>query len=209
MLGAAYGKGVASCRTEKGWTPPAFFVLEGGSFGLQIGGQAVDVVMLIMNDHGMKSLLNSKFKLGADASVAAGPVGRQAEGSTDITMRAEILTYSRARGIFAGLTLNGASVRQDRDSTRDFYGRMIPFRTLLKGDAISGRCSTVDHRAEPLRRRLERHGDRRRRRAPPVPCRHRQNHVRPPRRAQRKRHPRRPKPTSPAPDQPAPSAQPH
>ena len=137
VLGAAYGKGVASCRTEKGWTPPAFFVLEGGSFGLQIGGQAVDVVMLIMNDHGMKNLLNSKFKLGADASVAAGPVGRQAEGSTDITMRAEILTYSRARGIFAGLTLNGASVRQDRDSTRDFYGRMIPFRTLLNGGTSS------------------------------------------------------------------------
>jgi lipid-binding SYLF domain-containing protein len=86
-----------------------------------------------MNDHGMKSLLNSKFKLGADASVAAGPVGRQAEGSTDITMRAEILTYSRARGIFAGVTLNGASVRQDRDATRDFYGRMVNYRTLLQG----------------------------------------------------------------------------
>ena len=133
VVGAAYGRGVASCRTEKGWTAPAFFVLEGGSFGFQIGGQAVDVVMLIMNDHGMRSLLGSKFKLGADASVAAGPVGRQAEGSTDITMRAEILTYSRARGIFAGITLNGASVRQDRDATRDFYGRMVPYRTLLKG----------------------------------------------------------------------------
>lgn len=133
VLGAAYGRGIASCRTEKGWTAPAFFVLEGGSFGFQIGGQAVDVVMLIMNEHGMKSLLNSKFKLGADASVAAGPVGRQAEGSTDITMRAEILTYSRARGIFAGVTLNGSSVRQDRDSTRDFYGRMVNYRTLLQG----------------------------------------------------------------------------
>ncbi len=137
VVGAAYGKGVASCRTDRGWTPPAFFVLQGGSFGFQIGGQAVDVVMLIMNEHGMRSLLNSKFKLGADASVAAGPVGRQAEGSTDITMRAEILTYSRARGIFAGITLNGASVRQDRDATRDFYGRMIPFRTLLKGGTSS------------------------------------------------------------------------
>jgi SH3 domain-containing YSC84-like protein 1 len=133
VVGAAYGKGIASCRTERGWTPPAFFRLAGGSFGFQIGGQAVDVVMLIMNDHGMKNLLNSKFKLGADASVAAGPVGRQAEGSTDLTMRAEILTYSRARGIFAGVTLNGAQVKQDRDATRDFYGRMVPFRNLLNG----------------------------------------------------------------------------
>jgi lipid-binding SYLF domain-containing protein len=133
LVGAAYGKGVASCRTEKGWTAPAFFRVAGGSFGFQIGGQAVDVVMLIMNDHGMKNLLNSKFKLGADASVAAGPVGRQAEGSTDLTLRAEILTYSRARGIFAGVTLNGAQVKQDRDSTRDFYGRMVPFRSLLNG----------------------------------------------------------------------------
>lgn len=137
VFGAAYGRGIASCRTDKGWTAPAFFVLEGGSFGFQIGGQAVDVVMLVMNDHGMKSLLTSKFKLGADASVAAGPVGREASGDTDVTLRAEILTYSRARGIFAGLTLNGASVRQDRDATRDFYGRMISYRTLLKGGVDS------------------------------------------------------------------------
>lgn len=136
VFGAAYGRGIASCRTEKGsWTPPAFFVVEGGSFGLQIGGQAVDVVMLIMNDAGMKNLLTSKFKIGADASAAAGPVGREAAGSTDLYMRAEILTYSRARGIFAGLTLNGASVRQDRDATREFYGRLINYRTLLKGGA--------------------------------------------------------------------------
>jgi lipid-binding SYLF domain-containing protein len=133
VVGASYGRGIASCRTEKGWTPPAFFMLAGGSVGFQIGGQAVDVVMLVMNDHGMRSLLNSKFKLGADASVAAGPVGRQAEGSTDLTLRAEVLTYSRARGIFAGVTLNGASVKQDRDATRAFYGRMVPYRTLLTG----------------------------------------------------------------------------
>lgn len=133
VVGAAYGRGIASCRTENGWTAPAFFVLEGGSIGFQIGGQAVDVVMLIMNDRGMHNLLNSKFKLGADASVAAGPVGRQAEGSTDITMRAEILTYSRARGIFAGVTLNGASVRQDRDASRDFYGHAISYQKLLRG----------------------------------------------------------------------------
>jgi SH3 domain-containing YSC84-like protein 1 len=137
VIGAAYGRGVASCRTDKGWTAPAFFVMEGGSFGFQIGGQAVDLVMLVMNDHGMKNLLNSKFKLGADASVAAGPVGRQAEGSTDLTFRAEILTYSRARGVFAGVSLNGASVRQDRDSTRDFYGRMVNYRNLLNGSMAS------------------------------------------------------------------------
>jgi lipid-binding SYLF domain-containing protein len=137
VVGASYGRGIASCRTERGWTPPAFFVLEGGSFGVQIGAQATDVVMLVMNDNGVKNLLSSKFKLGADAAVAAGPVGRQASGDTDITMRAEILTYSRARGIFAGLTLNGASVRQDRDATREFYGRMIPYRTLLSGRANS------------------------------------------------------------------------
>ncbi|ABF41348.1 protein of unknown function DUF500 [Candidatus Koribacter versatilis Ellin345] len=137
IFGGAYGRGVASCRTDKGWTPPAFFVMEGGSFGFQIGGQAVDLVMVVMNDRGMNSLLSSKFKLGADASVAAGPVGRQAEGSTDIAMRAQILTYSRARGVFAGVSVNGASVRQDRDATRDFYGRMVPYNKLLKGGTDS------------------------------------------------------------------------
>jgi len=134
VFGANRGKGIASCRTEHGWSTPAFFVIEGGSFGFQIGGQAIDLVMLVMNDNGMKHLLASKFKLGADASVAAGPVGRQAEGMTDITMRAEVLTYSRARGIFAGVSLNGASIRQHKDDTRAFYGRMVPFRTLLSGN---------------------------------------------------------------------------
>src|SRR5215467_7334510 len=98
IVGARYGRGVASCRTPKGWSAPAFFRIEGGSFGLQIGGQAVDVIMLIMNDNGMKNLLSSKFKLGADASVAAGPVGRQAAADTDWKMRAQVLSYSRARG---------------------------------------------------------------------------------------------------------------
>jgi lipid-binding SYLF domain-containing protein len=134
VVGGAYGKGVASCRTDKGWSAPAFFTVEGGSFGLQIGGQAVDLVMIIMNESGMQNLLQSKFKLGADASVAAGPVGRHAEGMTDWKMRAQVLTYSRARGAFAGLTLNGASVRQHKDDTRAFYGRMVPFKTLLLGN---------------------------------------------------------------------------
>lgn len=133
VVGAAYGKGVVTCRTEKGWSAPAFFRVEGGSFGLQIGGQAVDLIMLVMNDNGMRNLLSSKFKIGADASAAAGPVGRHAEAATDWKMRAELLTYSRARGLFAGITLNGEVVKQDKDDTRDFYGRMVSFRSVLTG----------------------------------------------------------------------------
>src|SRR3984885_12753242 len=134
IVGGKYGRGLASCRSPKGWSAPAFFVVTGGSFGFQIGGQAVDLVMLIMNKDGMKHLLSSQFALGADASVAAGPVGRHAEGNTDWKMRAEVLTYSRARGLFAGVSLNGAVVKQDKDSTREFYGRMVPFRTSLIGE---------------------------------------------------------------------------
>jgi lipid-binding SYLF domain-containing protein len=134
IVGGKYGRGLASCRTSKGWSAPAFFVVTGGSVGFQIGGQAVDLVMLIMNKDGMKHLLSSQFALGADASVAAGPVGRHAEGNTDWKMRAEVLTYSRARGLFAGVSLNGAVVKQDKDSTREFYGRMVPFRTSLTGE---------------------------------------------------------------------------
>lgn len=133
IVGARYGRGVASCRTPKGWSAPAFFIVTGGSFGLQIGGQAVDLVMLIMNNEGMKNLLSSKFKLGADASAAAGPVGRQASANTDWKLRAQVLSYSRSRGAFAGLELSGAVVKQDKSSTRDFYGRMVPFKTSLTG----------------------------------------------------------------------------
>ncbi len=134
VFGANYGKGVASCRTDKGWSAPAFFRVEGGSFGFQIGGQAVDVVMVIMNENGMKNLLSSKFKLGADASVAAGPVGRHADAATDWKMRAQVLTYSRARGVFAGLSLSGAVIKQDADDTRAFYGHIVPYRSLLLGE---------------------------------------------------------------------------
>jgi lipid-binding SYLF domain-containing protein len=133
VVGARYGRGVASCRSEKGWSAPAFFVIQGGSFGLQIGGQAVDLVMLIMNKEGMRNLLSSKFKLGADASVAAGPVGRHAAADTDWKMRAQVLSYSRARGAFAGLELAGAVIKQDKDSTRDFYGHMVTVKTSLTG----------------------------------------------------------------------------
>src|SRR6266852_8066036 len=132
VFGARYGRGVASCRTAKGWSDPAFFTIQGGSFGLQIGGQAVDLIMLIMNQKGMENLLNSKFKLGADASVAAGPVGRNAAADTDWTMRAQILSYSRARGVFAGLELSGSVIKVDRESTREFYGHVQPFSTTLQ-----------------------------------------------------------------------------
>ena len=134
IVGGKYGRGLASCRTPKGWTAPAFFTVEGGSFGFQIGGQAVDLVMLIMNQNGMQHLLSSQFALGADASVAAGPVGRHAEANTDWKMRAEVLTYSRARGVFAGVSLNGAVVKQDKDSTREFYGHMVTTKAALTGE---------------------------------------------------------------------------
>src|ERR1051326_6486779 len=150
VLGAERGKGVASCRTDKGWSAPAFFIAEGGSVGFQIGGQAIDVVMLVMNENGMRNLLQSKFKLGVNGSVAAGPVGRHADASTDWKMRAEVLTYSRARGVFAGLSLNGVSIRQDQDSTRNFYGHMIPYRSLLTG--LTPVPADANPFVEPLRK---------------------------------------------------------
>jgi lipid-binding SYLF domain-containing protein len=131
VFGAQYGRGVASCRTAKGWSDPAFFAVQGGSFGLQIGGQAVDLVMLIMNRKGMEHLMSSKFKLGADATVAAGPVGRHAAADTDWKMRAQVLSYSRARGVFAGLELNGAVVKMDRESTLEFYVHIQPVDQTL------------------------------------------------------------------------------
>lgn len=137
IVGGAYGKGVATCRTDKGWSAPAPFRIEGGSFGLQIGGEAVDLVMVIMNERGMRALLSSKFKLGVDASGAAGPVGRHAEGATDWKMRAQVLTYSRARGVFAGISLNGAVIKQDKDDTRALYGHMVTFKTILTGVAAA------------------------------------------------------------------------
>jgi lipid-binding SYLF domain-containing protein len=132
-FGGSHGKGVATCRTAHGWSAPAPFSITGGSWGLQIGGQAVDLVMLVMNQKGMDALLSSKFKIGADASAAAGPVGRAAEAGTDWKMKSELLTYSRARGVFAGIDLSGAKISQDKDDTRLLYGKMIPFSTILSG----------------------------------------------------------------------------
>ena len=133
-FGGSHGKGVATCRTDSGrWSAPAPITITGGSWGLQLGGQAVDIVMVVTNENGMQHLLSSKFKLGADASAAAGPVGRDAAADTDWKMKAEVLTYSRARGVFAGIDLNGSAITQDKDETRLLYGSFIPFEDILKG----------------------------------------------------------------------------
>lgn len=133
VFGAEGGKGVATCRTDHGWSAPAFFAITGGSWGLQIGVEGVDLVMVFQNDKGMQRLLSSKFKVGADASAAAGPVGRHASADTDWKMNAEVLTYSRAKGAFAGLTLNGADVRPDLDALKAEYGPDVTFRSVLTG----------------------------------------------------------------------------
>src|SRR5450432_4667747 len=132
-FGGNHGKGVATCRTANGWSAPAPITITGGSWGLQLGGQAIDLVMIVTNDQGMQHLLSSKFKLGADASAAAGPVGRDAAADTDVKMRAEVLTYSRARGLFAGIDLSGAAITQDKDETRVLYGSYVPFADILSG----------------------------------------------------------------------------
>ena len=133
VFGAENGKGVATCRTAMGWSAPAFFDITGGSWGLQIGVEGVDLVLIIQNDKGMQRLLSSKFELGADASAAAGPVGRHASADTDWKMDTEILTYSRAKGAFAGLTLTGAAIRRDDDSTEAIYGHQVTTRHILQG----------------------------------------------------------------------------
>lgn len=133
VFGAQNGRGVATCRTADGWSAPAFFSITGGSWGLQIGIEGVDLVMIIQNEKGMQRLLASKFQLGADASAAAGPVGRHASAETNWKLETEILTYSRAKGAFAGVTVNGASVRRDSDSMKAIYGRHVSTRNVLLG----------------------------------------------------------------------------
>jgi len=133
VFGGKGGKGVATCRTANGWSAPAFITISGGNWGLQIGVEAVDLVMIIQNEKGMQKLLSSNFHVGADASAAAGPVGRHAEAGTNWKMDTEILTYSRAKGVFAGLTLEGASIRQDNDSRRAIYGPKVTTKALLLG----------------------------------------------------------------------------
>ncbi len=134
VIGGEHGRGVATCRTKEGWSAPAFVSIGGGSWGLQIGVEGVDLVMLIMNDHGLQHLLSSKFQVGADASASAGPIGRHASAGTDWKMDSEILTYSRSKGVFAGISLDGAVVQQDEDSTRAIYGSDPTFHALLSGD---------------------------------------------------------------------------
>lgn len=132
-FGGSHGKGIVSCRGDNGWSAPAPITITGGSWGLQLGGQAVDLVMVVMNQSGMDHLLSDKFKLGANASAAAGPVGRDAGADTDIKMKSEVLTYSRARGLFAGVDLSGSVVSQDKDETRLLYGKFYPFTEILDG----------------------------------------------------------------------------
>jgi lipid-binding SYLF domain-containing protein len=133
VFGAENGRGIATCRTANGWSAPAFFTITGGSWGLQIGLEGVDLVMVIQNATGMEHLINSNFELGADASAAAGPVGRHASADTDWKLNTEVLTYSRAKGAFAGLTLNGAAIRRDDDSTDAIYGHDVSTRHILEG----------------------------------------------------------------------------
>src|SRR6516162_988704 len=149
IVGASYGRGVMTCRTGQSfngpWGAPSMMALEGGSFGLQIGGEATDFVLLIMNDRGASGILSSKVKLGGDASVAAGPVGREASAETDVTMRAEILSYSRARGLFAGISLAGSTVRPDNGANEKVYGKSLPPEDI----ALSG-ATQVPASAEGL-----------------------------------------------------------
>jgi len=133
IFGGKHGRGVATCRTAEGWSAPAFISIGGGSAGLQIGVEGVDLVMLIMNDKGMQQLLSSKFQISGEGSAAAGPVGRHASAGTDWKLETEMLTYSRSKGVFAGLTLEGAVVEQDSDSTLSVYGRDVSFKSVLQG----------------------------------------------------------------------------
>src|SRR5690348_3498623 len=134
IFGGKHGRGVASCRTANGWSAPAFVSVGGGSWGLQIGVEGVDLVMLVMNEKGLQHLLSSKFQLSGEGSAAAGPVGRHASAGTDWKMNTEVLTYSRSKGVFAGLTLEGAVIEQDSDSTTAIYGHDVGFRKVLIGD---------------------------------------------------------------------------
>ncbi len=140
IVGGSYGRGTMVCRTGEhftgAWGAPAMYALEGGSFGFQIGGEATDFVFLIMNDHGVNSLLHSKVKLGADASIAAGPVGRTADADTDAYLRADILSYSRARGVFAGISLEGSTLRPDNRADRELYGYDVTARQIVRESEV-------------------------------------------------------------------------
>jgi SH3 domain-containing YSC84-like protein 1 len=144
-IGGSYGRGVMTCRSGKDfsgpWSAPAMMALEGGSIGLQLGGQATDFVLLVMNQRGAESILNSKVKLGADASAAAGPKGRDASAATDVTLRAEVLTYSRSRGLFAGVSLEGSTLRPDNDGNKRLYGKEAAAKDIVINNAIRAPAS--------------------------------------------------------------------
>jgi len=131
IIGGKGGQGLISRRTNNGWSAPAFLTLIGGTFGLQIGGQSADIILVINNQRGLENLVSNQFKIGADASIAAGPVGRDAQAATDIQLRAQILSYSRARGLFAGVTVNGSTIRQDMDANERFYGSRLTTRQVV------------------------------------------------------------------------------
>jgi lipid-binding SYLF domain-containing protein len=133
VFGGSYGRGLATCRTAHGWSAPLFVAIDGGSVGYQIGGSSTDVIMLFMNDHALHSLLSDKFKLGADASVAAGPVGRNASAGTDLKLNAEILSYSRTKGIFAGISLDGSVVQADKSGNEASYGADVDRQQIVDG----------------------------------------------------------------------------
>ena len=137
VVGGQRGRGIISRHSANGWSSPAFLTLTGGSFGLQIGGQAADIILVINGDRGLDNLVSNQFKIGADASVAAGPVGRDAQAATDIQLRAQILSYSRARGLFAGVTINGSTIRQDQDANQRFYGKRLTTRQIVF-DGLAG-----------------------------------------------------------------------
>jgi len=144
VVGAQYGQGAATCRTPHGWSAPVFVQLAGGSFGWQIGGQSTDLVLVAMNQNGLEDMLKAKFKIGGDAAASAGPVGRNAQAGTDWKLNSEFLTYSRSKGLFAGIDLDGTVLSQNSDDTRTFYGADIPFQTVLHGDQV------VPHDAVPF-----------------------------------------------------------
>jgi lipid-binding SYLF domain-containing protein len=151
IFGGMRGRGVLSGRTEKGWSPPTFMTLTGGSFGLQAGGQATDIVFVIMNRRGLENFIRNQFKFGADASAAAGPVGRDVQAGTDLQMRAEILSYSRARGLFAGVTVNGSTVRTDMDANYRFYDTRFNSTQIVVG-GLAGAPASVQEWQDTLAR---------------------------------------------------------
>jgi len=148
VFGGSYGRGVATCRTDHGWSAPLFVAIDAGSVGYQIGGSSTDIIMLFMNSHALQSLLSDKFKLGADASVAAGPVGRSAAAGTDLKLNAEILSYSRAKGVFAGVSLDGAVMQADQSGDKAMYGNDVQRRQILNGRVA------VPRSARPLLREI-------------------------------------------------------